>query len=324
VTTPASSPEQLSQAPTFSSFGESSPSGTEQGASANPQMLGDSLSFVIANPSVLSSSSSSSSSSNHATVVSGLAGSGFKIADNESVAPQDRLFLNTDYFTGVLSSFRTGTTSLRLSREIFGFEKTFLDGNASFEARLPYFQLHDSGGGSVTDYGDTTLSLKYAFVNNHCHDEDAVLSSGLSVTLPTGPTTVAGGTSIDPTILQPFVGYFLGNGDFFVHGFSSLAIPLSSSLSTVWFNDAGVGLYAWKGCGSINAVVPTIEAHLTTPFGNIGSGGTPVGILDTLVLTGGVSVIFANHADLTLGYEFPITGPLPFQSEYVLQFNWRF
>jgi hypothetical protein len=319
---PAPAPTPMTQAPMYSGFGESSPAGTEQAASAVPQMIGDSLAYVIANSSVVPPGGV-------ARPVAGLAGSGFKIADNESVAPQDRLFLNTDYFTGVLSSLRRAppmvpSTSLRLSREIFGFEKTFLDGDASFEARLPYFQLHDSGGGSVTDYGDTTLSLKYAFINNHCNDRDVVLSGGVALTVPTGPSTVAGTTNINPTIAQPFVGYFLGGDNLFVHGYSSLAIPFSDTISTVWFNDAGVGYYAWKGDGCIHAIVPTVEGHVTTPLGNIGANGVPVGILNTVVVTGGVSVIFAHHADLTFGYAFPITGPVPFESEYVVQFNWRF
>ena len=133
------------------------------------------------------------------------------------------------------------------------------------------------------------------------------------------------GTTINPTILQPYVGYLFGNRHWFVQGFSEVAISLSDTVPTVWFNDVGVDYYAYRGsgCSFIQALVPTVEAHLTTPFGKQGSGATPVGVLDTLVLTGGFHVVFKN-ALLTLGYEFPVTGPQPFESEYVVQFNYLY
>jgi hypothetical protein len=335
---PALTPPEVTQPPSTSPFGESSPAGTEQAASATPQMLGDSLSYTMGGSRAISSSSSiissggvsGSASSAAIAPVRSLGGSSFKTSDNDSPRPVDRAFLAVDYFTRVLHSIRDQAfggpaPSLRLARQMFGFEKTFIDGNASFEMRVPFFQVHDTGGLSLSDIGDVTLLTKFAFVNEHDQDADRVFTVGVALTAPTGPNDVVAGTTINPTILQPYVGYLFGNRDWFVQGFSEVAISLSDTVPTVWFNDVGVDYYAYRGsgCSFIQALVPTVEAHLTTPFGKQGSGATPVGVLDTLVLTGGFHVVFKN-ALLTLGYEFPVTGPQPFESEYVVQFNYLY
>src|SRR5262249_6773992 len=143
-------------------------------------------------------------------------------------------------------------------------------------------------------------------------------------TAPTGPNEVIAGTTINPFIFQPFVGYLFRDRDFFVQGFSEFAVSFTDTVPTVWFNDIGLDYFAYRGCGSITAIVPPVEAHLTTAFGHRGSQGFPVGVIDALVLTGGVHFAFAKHALITFGYEFPVTGPQPFESEYVMQFNYRF
>src|SRR5262249_32090013 len=140
--------------------------------------------------------------------------------------------------------------SLRLARQMFGFEKTFLDGNASIEMRVPFFQVHDSAGTSLTDLGNITVLTKWAFVNESSEDQDTVLTVGMALTAPTGPNDVVAGTTINPTILQPYVGYLFGNRNFFVQGFSEVAVSLSDSVPTVWFNDIGFDYYAYRGCGA--------------------------------------------------------------------------
>lgn len=263
------------------------------------------------------------------STVRSLGGSSFKTSDNESPRPECRAFLSVDYFTRVLHSVRdqlySGTApQLRLARQVFGYEKTFLDGDASLEVRIPFFQAHDDAGASLNDMGDITILSKWALLNEHEEDADRVFTVGVALTLPTGPNDVVLGTSINPFIVQPYVGYLLGNRNFFVQGFSELAIPLSDSVPTVWFNDIGLDYYAYRGEGCVSALVPTVEGHLTTPFGKQGSDARPVGVIDTAILTAGLHIVFAKHALLTFAYEFPVTGPQPFESEYVMQFNYRF
>jgi hypothetical protein len=279
--------------------------------------------------------------------------SGYKIADNEGVRAADRVFLNFDYFTHVFHNVTQATVAvatpglpgvpvgfpdLRIAREILGVEKTFLGGDASIGLRLPFLQYHNQDGTQFSDIGDVSAILKFCLVN----EPDRVFSTGIVVTLPTAPTFVSGSLislnpanlggatqvaferNVNPTILQPFVGCLWRSDRVYVHGFSSLAIPTDQNVSTTWFNDIGVGWYAYRGNGSISAVVPTAELHLETPFGHQGSQGFPVSQIDTLVATLGCHFVCRSNAILTLAYEFPLSGPQPFSSELVAQLNYHY
>ncbi|MCI0639285.1 MAG: hypothetical protein L0Y72_30040 [Gemmataceae bacterium] len=115
------------------------------------------------------------------------AGAGFKVADNESPRPLDRFFFTYNYFNNLRgqSGFTPGSTtavfipgtaatqfldtsiftnlpdafvagrSVNVHRELIGFEKTFLGGDASIEMRFPFFQS-EGGDGSfgAQDFGD--------------------------------------------------------------------------------------------------------------------------------------------------------------------------
>src|SRR5262249_26438518 len=153
---------------------------------------------------------------------------------------------------------------LRVGRETFGFEKTFLNGDASIGMRVPFFQLHNEEGASFSDVGDVTFITKFALVNN----PDRVLTAGLALTLPTGPTFVTlplvttnafdtpviTGEKVNPTIVQPFIAYLFAGDNWYVHGFSSLAFFTDDSVSTEWYNDIGVGWYAYRSTESMNSV----------------------------------------------------------------------
>ena len=87
----------------------------------------------------------------------------YSIGDDENPRPQDRLYFEFNYFNDA----STPTTRIDLSRETFGFEKTFLDGNASIGVRVPFYDT--SGDFSLDDsddVGDLTIILKYALINN--------------------------------------------------------------------------------------------------------------------------------------------------------------
>ena len=306
--------------PTTDAFSEAAPAGTAATASADPQMLGDSLSYVIGRGVGRGSSPPSSFNSGH--LGTALDGSGFKIADDESPMPQDRVFTSLGYYSGALHSLNgVGASSESFTREVFGFEKTFLDGNASIEIRAPIFQNHGDGASS-DDFGDLTIVGKYALINEHGCGRDTVLCGGVAVTVPTGPSALTGVGSVDPTVIQPYVGALVGNEALYVHGFSSLAISTTSSVATAWFTDLGVGYFAYKSCdGFLRGIVPTLESHLSVALGKEGTDAAGLGLIDTLDLTGGLHLMLAGHSNMTLGYAIPVTGPQPFRAEYLLQFN---
>jgi len=46
--------------------------------------------------------------------------------------------------------------------------------------------------------------------------------------------------------------------------------------------------------------------------------------IDTFITTLGVHTVFRNNSVLTAAVEFPLSGPEPFSTEFVLQFNYHF
>jgi hypothetical protein len=128
------------------------------------------------------------------------AGHGYKIADGDSPIPRDRVFVNYNFYNNVNDHFNTVTQSgigqIDVHREIFGFEKTFFDGNASIGMRLPLNTLNAANGttpglgGTFTDLGDLTIVTKAILLQNRCTGN--LLSGGLCVTVPSGPSNFAG------------------------------------------------------------------------------------------------------------------------------------
>jgi hypothetical protein len=59
----------------------------------------------------------------------------FKVAENVSPIPRDRILFNYNHFHNSLTDINGASRDL--DRFTFGFEKTFLHGRASIETRLP-------------------------------------------------------------------------------------------------------------------------------------------------------------------------------------------
>ena len=156
-----------------------------------------------------------------------------------------RLFVTYNFYSRVL-----GTQDIHL--ETLGVEKTFLASHASFGLRLPLYQIHSDGGPDSAKVDDLSLIFKYAVV----HVPAGALSTGLAVTLPTGPSYQPAAAS-ERTIaqLQPFVGYLWRQGEFYLHGFLSVDVPTDAVAPTVLFNDIGIG-YRLPVGGFLRAVIP--------------------------------------------------------------------
>jgi hypothetical protein len=239
----------------------------------------------------------------------------FKITENESPRPQDRV-------SGAYNFYNNVNSVIDVHRETVAVEKTFLDGNASVGLRLPFFQAHQPGKND-SDVGDLTAILKYAFVNS----DDTVLSGGLAVTAPTGPIpsvlvfTPFGVKELHSTLIQPFLGYYQAWGDLYVHGFSSLLVPTESKDVTLLFNSVGVGYWLCTGGERLSAVIPTFEAHVNTPLNH---RGAPFGVADSVDLTAGSHFVFGQRTSLGVAVGTPVTGPRLFDFEVLVNLNWHF
>jgi hypothetical protein len=244
----------------------------------------------------------------------------FKIAENESPRPLDRVFLNYNYFNRTFGGFD-------LNRETIGFEKTLWDDNSSFGVRLPFFQLgrNGDGEGGQEDVGDLTLIFKYAHINNR--ETGNVFSSGLVLTLPTGPTfhvPGADGRGQHSTLVQPYIGGIYNIDRLYFHGFSSVVFPTNDRDAILWFNDVAAGYFLYRSGERgrfLTSVVPTFEVHVNDPLNHRGSQNLPVGVPDVVDLTLAMTLGLGERSTLGLGVVAPVTGPKPFSWEGQVQLN---
>jgi hypothetical protein len=282
----------------------------------------------------------------------------FKIGENESPRPQDRVFINYNYFQGVqgTEAFSPATTTagpggiftttlpdgqivttsdtitqglllpanrVNVHRETVGFEKTLFDGNASIGLRAPIVEQDRDDGISATDFGDLSVIFKYALINGV--ESGNVLSVGLAVTAPTGPALVSFDGNIDSFLIQPYIGYIYNTGGFYIQGFNSGVIPTDSRDVAVLFTDVALGMIAYHTDGNrwLSSVTPTVEVHVTTPLNHKGQFDL-VTVPDSVDVTAGVHLGFGCHCLLTLGVTAPISGQDQFDVGGIAQFNYLF
>jgi hypothetical protein len=266
---------------------------------------------------------------------------GFKIAENQSPIPQDRVFYSFNYFEDVNKElnqfFEAPIDNVKIYRHVFGLEKTFNEGKGSLGARLPLNTIHAdprerqlNQGGTSTALGNLSLFGKYVVESNP--RTGSLFSVGLSITPRTGPGRFANAPFLarsNTTTIQPFLAYYLNFGKLYLHGFTALDVPTNFRDATLLYNDVGLGYYLMRSPDPdrfLTAIAPTIEAHVNTPLNHRGGRvlfdrfGSP----DILNLTSGVNFEFYRRSVLTLGLVTPLTGPRPFDFEAVLLFNVRF
>ena len=262
---------------------------------------------------------------------------GYKMADNQSPRPLDRVFVAFNFYddlnVGSDGSPRVPLGDVRVWREFFGLEKTFLEQQASIGLRLPLNTISAEGrgpgvGGTSTALGDLTVFLKYAPWLDPISGD--VFSAGLAVTAPTSPRAFAGADftrARNPTYLQPFIGYIKTWGDWYIQGFSGINVPSDSRVVTMYYNDFGLGYYLYrspKPRAMVSALVPSIEVHVNTPLNHRGGFSAvrdPGATFDVVNLTFGLNTILRQRTVLSVGFVEPLTGPRPFDFEVVVLLN---
>jgi hypothetical protein len=257
---------------------------------------------------------------------------GYKMADNQSPRPQDRVFVAFNFFDDLNQSPGTGLHEVKVYREFFGVEKTFFDQNLSVGLRVPLNTLtaaHDVSGltSRNTAVGDLTVFLKGIFWENR--QTGSLLSAGLAITPPTGPSHFAGApfaNSIPTTSLQPFIAYIFNFDRWFLQGFTGSNIPTDSKVVTMYYNDVGVGYYLFRNSNPgalLSAVVPTFEVHVNTPLNHRATTavGSLLGTPDVVDLTFGLNFALRRRAVLAAGIVNPVSGPRPYELEAIVQLN---
>jgi hypothetical protein len=252
-----------------------------------------------------------------------------KITENESPVPTTRAYINYNYFNNAFHSLGTSDAGqINANQVLFGFERCFMDGNASFGMRLPFNEFSGGDGDSITAVGDLSIIFKYALLND-C-DHGRVVSVGLVTTLPTGSTFAPDSLdspSFRDWLFQPFVGALARLGDnAYVQGFTSFVLPTDPNDVTLFVADLGVGYFAYRNCdgGMLTSVVPTVELHANIPLNHQGALAQPTSFTDLIDVTAGATFGLGSRSTLGVAATIPVTGPRPFDFEGQVQFNVRF
>jgi hypothetical protein len=244
----------------------------------------------------------------------------FKVAENESPRPEDRVFGTYNYYNDVQ---KAGD----VHRETVGFEKTFLAGAASLELRLPFFEMNGDNGVDHSEVSDLNIQLKYALLDDP--GTGSLLALGFAVTTPTGPDPyllLPSATDVEKVhdvLLQPFVGYLWNGTAVYFHGFTAVLVATDARDVSALTNDVGLGWWLYRGGGLLSSVIPTFEVHVNTPLNHRSFAGLPE-FRDSVDLTAGSYVGFAERALLGIAVGTPVTGPRLFAVETLVNFNWRF
>jgi hypothetical protein len=264
-----------------------------------------------------------------------------KVSENQSPRPQDRVYYSFNYFDGVNDDanqrLNAPVGNMRVYRSIWGFEKTFLDEQASIGLRVPLNSIvadpRNRNGrniaGMTSSMGDLDIITKLVLLEDE--ETGSLLSGGLVVTAPTGPAAFAGAPYfVDPPHavgLQPFLGAIVAFDDFYLQGFSAIDVALDERLPTLWYNDLGFG-YFLRNDGPdserfVNLIAPTFELHVNTPLTKRGAyslaspGNTP----DNVNLTYGLNLGLGRRALFSTAIVTPVTGPRPFDFECLAFLN---
>jgi hypothetical protein len=282
----------------------------------------------------------------------------FKISENQSPRPQDRVFFTFNYFNDVNGSINklnnSPITGIKIYRYVWGFEKTFDEGRGSIGLSLPLYSLSANSAPNSgistpgsTSLGDLNIFAKYILKENK--KTGSLLSTGLLVTPPTGPRYLAGANylpvskypgsfvPVHDLQIQPFIGYIFQRDRFYAQGFSALNVAVNPQDVSLFFNDVQFGYFVFRDRESdrfLTAIIPTFEAHISDPINHRGVKSPdpfktnfqydPYGTPDTVNLTYGINFEIRRNSLLTLAFAEPVTSYKPFAYEAFVLFNYRF
>ncbi|MCA9071498.1 MAG: hypothetical protein KDA84_21370 [Planctomycetaceae bacterium] len=283
-----------------------------------------------------------------------------KISENTSPMPRDRIFTNYSYFDNASLTAR----GVNVNRITPGFEKTFWDGNASFEARFPFAttlspDIIADGVTSTdeTEFGNFNMTLKVLTYKS----EHFAWSNGLAMTLPTGDdmsVSLANGFQVaevenDSVHLLPFTGFlWVPDNRLFVQGYFQADFDCNGNQvyvsdgtgrlidggiandQTFVYADLGMGYWLYQDPTSrgLSGFAPIAELHYNRSVqsadiiqaGNVTLAGADD--IQVLDTVVGATAKIGDRAFLTAAYAFPIgnSADKQFDGEARVTFNWFF
>jgi hypothetical protein len=223
-----------------------------------PNMLGD-CGMTTATVSVIAANGAVSNGTIMFPIVGGARTA--KMAENDISLPVDRVFFNYNHFSNAFEmeaqqAFPPGATQFRtepVDRYTIGFEKTYFDGWASVEMRMPFSGSFDADLQSLNVTNGNVGNLAVILKGLLYQDDRWGFGIGLGIDTPTGSDTVArlGTTNLElqneAVHLLPYVGFLYAPGDpqwgwndtWFASGF--LQVDVAASGNTVRLADPAGG-----------------------------------------------------------------------------------
>jgi hypothetical protein len=261
----------------------------------------------------------------------------FKISENQSPRPQDRVFFGFNYYNNLNNTINlrdlSPVTQMKAYIYTFGLEKTFNNGMGSIGIRLPLDNLTANSFGNVistpttTALSNLTVFAKYILCQNP--RTGSLVSACFAITPETGPGRFAGAPYLFPlngTYFQSCLGYIYNYNRWYLQGFSGFSFSANPNEVALMYNDIGIGYFLIRNNDRnafLTALAPTFELHVNSPlnhrnpFNRFDLASSP----DSVDLTYGLSFGFKNTAVLTAAFVTPVAIPRPFDSEAILMLN---
>ncbi len=196
----------------------------------------------------------------------------FKLSENMSPRPQDRIFFNFNYYNGLNNTINLKDLSpiTRMKAYIynFGVEKTFNNGMGSIGLRLPLDNLTADSFDNVistptsTSLGNLSVFGKYILAQNP--RTGSLISALFAITPPTGPGRFAGAQYVFPlnsTYFQPAIGYIYNYNRWYLQGFSGFSFSANPNDVSIVYNDIAIGYFLIRNNDPhafVTALAPTL------------------------------------------------------------------
>jgi hypothetical protein len=289
------------------------------------------------------------------------AGRSFKIGENTRPIPTDRVYFNYSHFHNALATQQLGPSGslgdANLDRFTLGLEKTFWDGEASLDFRMPFissFSATDNSSYAVTtgNVGDLSIFYKHLLYI----DDMVALAAGMGIGLPTGDDVDFTVFSQQYTLhneavhLIPYVGAAIVPNDFwFFQGYLQIDFAANSNdfesrgqPSTVEGRlteqhlfqaslSGGYWLHENPDAYYVQGIAALLELHYTTTiqdadvlFTGAGTLGNQFNRVDILNLTSGLHFQIGPLANFRVGCAVPLrtsSENRQFDAEVQAQFN---
>jgi hypothetical protein len=283
----------------------------------------------------------------------------FKMAENTSPLPTDRVFFNYDYYSNV----PINNPPIGVNGFTAGFEKTLFGGVVSFEIRLPMATTLDNNiyldgttSTGVGEIGNLGMAVKALLLQS----ETYAVSAGLAISAPTAKDIAvfadqesSASTQIlnQSVHLLPFVGgLWTPNERFFAIGYMQLDIDANGdSVNQTSFDDSGnlvttnVGryneqtmLYLEGAVGYwirrepptrrfLNGIALFGELHMNQSLNTAQLGSLLVSEnISILDMTAGVDLQFGRLTTVTAAFCTPLSEQREFDGQFRVLLNRRF